>query len=292
MVVGLGANDFRRRWLFEIPFSQLPICEPVYGDATILLMGALSENNQGILLAVEGIDGAGKTTQVKLLAELLQNAGETVVVSKEPTDGEWGVKLRRSAANGRLPVDEELDLFIRDRKQHVESLILPSLNSGKIVILDRYFYSTIAYQGSRGADHHRIEGMMEFAPVPDMTFLLDAPPSLTLNRISQGRKETPNEFEKEEALLECRVIFNELANHRKEVHLIDAVREIDIVSRDIVDHLVKNALLHKRCAKQYGCEVIFCSMRAAGACRWAQLNDKLNEQLQVNGFSRSISGPN
>jgi len=92
---------------------------------------------KGILLAFEGVDGAGKTTQVKLLEEALKNAGENVVVSKEPTEGVWGQKIRKSASTGRLPLDEELEAFIEDRKEHIKKLIAPSIEQGKIVILDR-----------------------------------------------------------------------------------------------------------------------------------------------------------
>jgi dTMP kinase len=107
---------------------------------------------EGILLAVDGIDGAGKTTQVKLLADALRAAGENVLASKEPTDGQWGRRLRQSAQNGRLSLEDELHAFIEDRKEHVATTILPALAAGSVVLLDRYFYSTIAYQGARGAD--------------------------------------------------------------------------------------------------------------------------------------------
>lgn len=230
---------------------------------------------QGILLAIEGIDGAGKTTQVEILSRMLADAGEEIVVSKEPTDGKWGRKLRESAANGRLPLETELDLFIRDRKEHINSLILPSINEGKIVILDRYFYSTIAYQGGRGADNQAIEKMMEFAPVPDMTFVLAAPPALTLHRISNDRNETPNAFEQLDALALCSEIFDRLVVERSEVHRINATQSIDSVQQDILRLLLANALKHKRCAKSYDCDVLFCSLRQAGECQWATLHEKL-----------------
>src|SRR4051794_35061604 len=114
----------------------------------------------GIFIVVDGIDGAGKTTQVQLIGDALEAAGEVVVRSKEPTNGPWGQKLRASAANGRLPLDAELRAFVEDRKEHVASVIRPAMDDGKIVIVDRYFYSTIAYQGSRGADACSVEGDM------------------------------------------------------------------------------------------------------------------------------------
>ena len=109
----------------------------------------MERTDRGLLIAFDGIDGASKTTQVALLADFLASKGETIR-SKEPTDGKWGQIIRNAAANGRLPLEEELRVLIEDRKEHVRDLILPALSKGKAVILDRYFYSTIAYQGSRG----------------------------------------------------------------------------------------------------------------------------------------------
>src|SRR5579862_9479426 len=116
---------------------------------------------ESILIAVEGIDGAGKTTQVKMLRDALERAGLAVVASKEPTSGQWGRIIKESATSGRRTPEEELDLFIKDRAEHVENLIAPAMKDGKIVLLDRYFYSTIAYQGSRGANVEQVKSMME-----------------------------------------------------------------------------------------------------------------------------------
>lgn len=100
----------------------------------------------GLLIAIEGIDGAGKTTLARRLTTTLEAAGARVVLSKEPTNGPWGTKLRQSAATGRLSADEEAELLIRDRHEHVDTLIAPALARGDIVILDRYFPSMVAYQ--------------------------------------------------------------------------------------------------------------------------------------------------
>src|SRR5947209_1050262 len=135
---------------------------------------------RGVLIAIEGIDGAGKTTQVNRLAEVLRSVGGLeVVTSKEPTNGRWGQKIRQSAASGRLPLEEELEAFIQDRLEHVAQIIVPSLAADKVVILDRYFYSTIAYQGARGADIAYLDRhMREIAPVPDVVYVLDIDPGV------------------------------------------------------------------------------------------------------------------
>jgi dTMP kinase len=165
----------------------------------------------GLFIVLEGIDGTGKSTQAKQLAEWFREQGREVVASREPTDGPWGTKIRATAATGRLSPAEELDYFLRDRREHVEQLITPALAAGKVVILDRYYFSTMAYQGSRGVDPVEIRRQNEvFAPVPDLLFILDVDVDTALTRIG-GRGDTANEFEKHESLAKCREVFLSLA---------------------------------------------------------------------------------
>lgn len=176
--------------------------------------------SRAILIAVEGIDGAGKTTQVRLLKEALDRIGEAVVASKEPTNGPWGKIIKESAAAGRLSLEEELNAFLNDRAEHVRDLVMPALNEGKIVILDRYFYSTIAYQGSRGANVDEVKALMESRfPIPDAVFVLDVEPALGLHRIATSRGEEPNHFEERGNLAKAREIFQSLSG--RHVHHID-----------------------------------------------------------------------
>jgi dTMP kinase len=196
--------------------------------------------NPGVLIAVEGIDGAGKTTQVRLLALALERLGELVVTSKEPTDGPWGRKIRESAAKGRLSLDEELTAFVNDRIEHVRNLIQPALADGKTVILDRYFYSTIAYQGSRGRDIGQLKASMEkIAPLPDVVFLLDVSPAEGIRRISESRNERPNEFEKIETLTRVREAFNAIPEPR--IARIDGGRPVDEVHEAVIAELSARA---------------------------------------------------
>ena len=130
--------------------------------------------SQGLFIVLEGIDGTGKSSHAKSLASYFSSLGREVVLSREPTDGPWGKKLRDSASTGRLEPAEELEYFLRDRREHVEQLIRPALAEGKVVILDRYYFSTMAYQGARGFDPAEIRRRNEeFAPVPDWLFILD-----------------------------------------------------------------------------------------------------------------------
>ena len=139
---------------------------------------------KGYLIVIEGIDGTGKSTQATMLAEALRKSGREVVQSFEPTNGPWGKKLRDSATTGRLSIEDELEYFINDRREHVEQLIIPTIKSGGIVILDRYYFSTMAYQGARGIDPEVIRVKNEtFAPQPDTLIILDLDVDIALQRI-------------------------------------------------------------------------------------------------------------
>ncbi|KAB2639538.1 MAG: dTMP kinase [Verrucomicrobia bacterium] len=163
--------------------------------------------SHGTFIVIEGIDGTGKSTQVQLLAAWFAAQGREVLTSREPTDGPWGKKLRDSAASGRLAPAEELECFLKDRRQHVDEVIAPALAAGKVVILDRYYFSTMAYQGARGFDPAEIRRLNEvFAPLPDLLLILDLAVSSAHQRIG-SRGDTANEFEQRESLERCRQIF-------------------------------------------------------------------------------------
>ena len=164
-----------------------------------------------MFIVIEGIDGTGKSTQAQQLAAWLREQGRQVIVDYEPTLGVHGKKLRDSFVNGRLAPEEELELFLADRREHVEQMIAPALAAGKTVILDRYYFSNMAYQGAIGFDPAEIRRQNEaFAPVPDLLFILDLDVDTALSRIG-GRGDTANEFEKRENLERCREIFLSLA---------------------------------------------------------------------------------
>ncbi len=164
----------------------------------------------GLLLAIEGIDGAGKSSIAGLLAQWCGERGLGCMLSKEPTGNKWGKLLRESAKSGRLTVERELELLELDRRHHIETAIQPALDEGSIVILDRYYWSTAAYQGSRGLDYDEIVRQNEtFAPVPDLVLLLDIDPDGGLQRIRM-RGDKPNHFEAKESLIKARDIFIDL----------------------------------------------------------------------------------
>jgi dTMP kinase len=160
-----------------------------------------------MFIVIEGIDGTGKSTQAKRLAEHFRALGREVTLSREPTDGVWGTMLRNSASTGRLSPQEELDAFIKDRQEHVTETIQPALAAGHIVILDRYYFSMMAYQGARGFDPQKIRSDNEvFAPIPDLLPILDLEIDVALTRIG-ARGDSANEFEQRSNLERCREIF-------------------------------------------------------------------------------------
>ncbi len=189
---------------------------------------------RGCFIVIEGIDGTGKSTQAKRLADWFEKTGREVVLGREPTDGPWGRKLRESAANGRLSPEDELQYFLNDRRQHVDETIQPALDAGKVVILDRYYFSNMAYQGARGFDPAGIRRLNEsFAPVPDLLLILDLDVDHALARIGH-RGDNANEFEQRDALLRCREIFLSLRGEAF-ARVIDSTGTPDDVTGRIIN---------------------------------------------------------
>jgi len=112
---------------------------------------------KGRLFVIEGIDGAGKSTQVRLLLRKLRARGIDAVSFREPTRGRWGREIRVKAKQaGSLTPERELELFLRDRQENVAKRIRPALERGRVILMDRYYFSTVAYQGAKGLDPARI----------------------------------------------------------------------------------------------------------------------------------------
>lgn len=185
---------------------------------------------RGALICFEGIDGAGKSFQAKRLVSHLEDKGYDAVYLTEPTDGEWGRKIRDQAKRGvREAPEEEYLLFMRDRRENVRDTIAPTLERGVVVVLDRYYFSTIAYQGARGLDTERIRTENEaFAPTPDALLFLDVPVATGLDRISQNRPGT-TAFETADYLERVREIFLDTVSSLEYAVVIDGTLPPDEV---------------------------------------------------------------
>ena len=175
--------------------------------------------NKGLLIVFEGIDGSGKTTQAKTLQRRLRAKGIAATYFREPTGGRWGREIRRKALRrDSLTPGEELELFVKDRREDVAKNLGPALAAGKVVVLDRYYLSTIAYQGAKGLDPGRIRRMNEtFAPKPDLVFILDVEAGTGLSRIGD-RKRKEELFEREDYLDKVGELFNGFRG-RKIIHI-------------------------------------------------------------------------
>lgn len=187
----------------------------------------------GKLIVFEGTDGTGKSTQLALVAAYLENLGYTVVTTREPTEGQYGQKIRSLYQNrGDCTPREELELFLADRKEHVSQFITPSMQKGNIVLCDRYYLSTIAYQGAIGFDVNELTRLNSFAPPPDLALLFHAPTDISQQRITAGRGETLNDFEQLENLQKVASIFASLT--MPFIKRIDAGRSIDQVHNQVI----------------------------------------------------------
>src|SRR5262249_45281268 len=154
-----------------------------------------------IFITFEGVEGSGKTTQLKRLGEHLRATGCTVVETREPGGTPAGVAIRSLLLSDppiALAPAAELLLYLADRAQHVAERIQPALAAGEIVLCDRFSDSTIAYQGfARGLDLERVRNVDAYARaglVPDLTFLLDVDPSIGLRR-ARARASASDRFE-------------------------------------------------------------------------------------------------
>lgn len=191
---------------------------------------------KGVLIVFEGTDGTGKSTQLQLLSRYLRDKGYPVITTREPTEGQYGLKIRELYVNrSKYSQEEELELFLADRREHVHELLTPALEQGKIILCDRYFLSTAAYQGARGFDPENILQLNHFAPNPDLALLFQVPLDTGLKRITSGRGDVPNDFEQRESLDHVAAIFASIK--RPYIQTIDSTGSIEEVHRMVIEHV-------------------------------------------------------
>ena len=142
-----------------------------------------------MFICVEGIDGSGKTTQAHNLVEALKKEGFEAVYTTEPSNGVFGKMLRKHILerSRRVPVVVEAVLFAVDRFDHIESEVKPLLKRGKIVVSDRYVYSSIAYQGASSLSKKWLREINNRAIKPDLSIFIDVPPEIVIGRINRQR---------------------------------------------------------------------------------------------------------
>lgn len=201
-----------------------------------------SEPKTGLFITFEGIDGSGKSTQCKLLAEALTEAGRDVVLTREPGGSPGAEDIRRMVLEGdpdKWSAETEILLFTAARRDHLERTIAPALAAGKIVVCDRFADSTRMYQGlSRGDLRTTVDRLHEMmiGREPDLTFLIDMDPATGLSR-AKGRQGTEERFEDFGLALQekMRAGFLALADEFPDRFcVLDGNRPVEVVARDVL----------------------------------------------------------
>lgn len=196
----------------------------------------------GLFITLEGPDGSGKTTQLRLLADWLHTLGHLPVVTREPGGTRIGEDIRallHDCAHVEMSPYAEILLYSASRAQLVAEVIRPALQAGKVVLCDRFFDSTYAYQGyGRGLPLEALRSITEFAVqgvTPDLTVYLDVPAEVGLRRREQSG-EALNRLDREAVAFHERVREGYLALARAEPgrwRVVDAARPIEAVQQTL-----------------------------------------------------------
>jgi len=197
----------------------------------------------GLFVTFEGIDGSGKSTQCRMLADTLRARGLDVVLTREPGGSDGAEEIRRLVLEGdpdRWSAETELLLFTAARRDHLERRILPALAAGQVVVCDRFADSTRMYQGlSRGDLRASVDQLhrLMIGHEPDLTILIDMDPAKGLAR-AKGRQGSEERFEDFGLDLQQRMragflaLAQEFANRFR---VIDGDRPMDVVAQDVLD---------------------------------------------------------
>jgi dTMP kinase len=205
----------------------------------------------GFLFVLEGIDGSGKTCASKELVKRLQSDGYDVVYLREPTkESPWGKKIGERSPAGELTPEEELELYSKDREWHIANRIQPALEAGKVVIMDRYFFASGAYQSTVLDLHWReilqINREELSAPEPDIVFILDVPAGIGLERATGRTGKANLQFEKLDRLVKVRQAYLEMIeNDTATFELIDAKNPLDQVVDEIYDIITDTIIMNE-----------------------------------------------
>jgi dTMP kinase len=186
---------------------------------------------KGVFICIEGLDASGKTTHAHRLVRNLRRKGFDALYTTEPSRGEIGRFIRTFILQRkrRVPSVVEALLFAVDRVDHVEKEIKPMLENGKIVVSDRYVYSTLAYQGAAGLDIKWIEEINRLALSPDLAIYIDVPPEVVVKRIRRKK----SVMERLDTQRRVREVYIKFVENGKLVP-VDGNRRKDEVAKDIL----------------------------------------------------------
>ena len=199
----------------------------------------------GLFITLEGIEGVGKTTQLEFIAQYLQERGREVVTSREPGGTPVGEDIRDLVLDNKytgMAADTELLLMFAARAEHIDKVIRPALETGKVVLCDRFTDASYAYQGlGRNISSERIyilEDWVQKSLKPDLTLLLDAPVKLGLERAAKRSEKDRFESETLEFFEAIRHCYLQIAkNEPQRVRVIDASLDLENVTNQVLSIL-------------------------------------------------------
>ena len=187
---------------------------------------------RGAFIVFEGLDGSGISTQAMLLEAYLRKHGRRTLLTKEPTNGLIGGLIKEALKQDWKTSFKSLQLlFCADRAKHLEDEIEPAIKEGRIVVCDRYLFSTLAYGFAAGVDTHWLFNVNRTFRMPDLTLFLDMSPDVSMKRIANGR-EKRELFEKADALNRVRKAYLNLAK-RFNFKIINAEQSPEDVSIEV-----------------------------------------------------------
>lgn len=186
-------------------------------------------NKKGTFIVIEGLDGSGKTTQARILAARLRRS-HNALYTQEPSHGKIGTFIRERILYGekRFPITVEALLFAADRIEHLQNEVLPALAEGRLVVSDRYIYSSLAYQGSAGLSLEWIETVNQHALKPDLALFIDVYPEAVQARLKRRRSVMEN-LETQQKVREIYRKFVEKGNLKR----IDGDKPTSMVAQEI-----------------------------------------------------------
>lgn len=203
-------------------------------------------NKEGKFIVFEGIDGSGKTTQSKMLVDYLNNNGEKSIWTKEQTGGLVGRLIEDVLTKKEVLDSMALQVcFVADRVDHLNSFVKPETEKGKIVISDRYYWSTAAYGYLSGSEKMELllEINQKLCPEPDLFVLVDIEPKIAIERMNLGRGSL-SIFEKQEKLEKIREAYLSLAERFKDkTVVIDGNKKIEEIHQDILKNLKNKKII-------------------------------------------------
>ena len=198
----------------------------------------LKNQYPGKFIVLEGLDGSGQSSQASLLGDFFIKNGKDMVLTKEPTQNSEAGKKIKKVLEEHIEINplELQKLYAQDRKEHLENVIIPALKQGKIVISDRYFFSTFAFGTAHGADLEELIKMNDNFLYPDLAFLLKVDPKVCIERIEK-RADPKTLFEKEEKLEKVWQVYKTFPSRFENVKLIDGEQSIEQVFEQIKSYL-------------------------------------------------------